>query len=73
MCSAICKLHPLKVGARVAFNAIGILGGVGYNTGEYLVERIRRDVKPCEIGEQTSEIQRLVIEREMLKKLEAKT
>jgi alkylation response protein AidB-like acyl-CoA dehydrogenase len=54
----------------MAYNAIGILGGVGYNTGEYSAERIRRDVKLCAIGEGTSEIQRPVIARELLKEAE---
>lgn len=67
--SAMCKLFASEVGTRVAAKAIGVLGGVGYMTGEYPVERIWRDVKLCEIGEGTSEIQRLVIAREMLKEI----
>lgn len=70
--SAMCKLYSSEVGTRCAYKAIGILGGVGYNTGEYAAERIWRDVKLCEIGEGTSEIQRLVIAREMLRELEKK-
>jgi len=68
--SAMCKLFASEVGTRCAYKAIGILGGVGYNTGDYPAERIWRDVKLCEIGEGTSEIQRLVIARELLKELE---
>ena len=70
--SAMCKLFASEVGTRCAYKAIGILGGVGYRTGEYPAERIWRDVKLCEIGEGTSEIQRLVIARELLKELERK-
>ncbi len=70
--SAMCKLFASQVGTRCAYKAIGILGGVGYITGDYPAERIWRDVKLCEIGEGTSEIQRLVIARELLKELEKK-
>ncbi len=71
--SAMCKLFASEVGSRVAYKAIGVLGGVGYDTGKYPAERIWRDVKLCEIGEGTSEIQRLVIARELLKGLEKAT
>lgn len=67
--SAMCKLFASEVGTRCAYKAIGILGGVGYRTGEFPAERIWRDVKLCEIGEGTSEIQRLVIARELLKEI----
>lgn len=67
--SAMCKLFASEVGTRTAAKAIGVLGGVGYNVGDYPAERIWRDVKLCEIGEGTSEIQRLVIAREMLKSI----
>jgi len=67
--SAMCKLYASEVGRRAAENALDILAGVGYYTGPFPVERIWRDVKLCEIGEGTSEIQRLVIAREMLKTL----
>jgi alkylation response protein AidB-like acyl-CoA dehydrogenase len=49
-----------------ANNAVQIHGGYGYIT-EYNVERYFRDAKICEIGEGTSEIQRIVIARELLK------
>ncbi len=68
--SAMCKLYASEVGRRAAERALDILGGVGYYTGPYPAERIWRDVKLCEIGEGTSEIQRLVIAREMLKEIE---
>lgn len=67
--SAMCKLYASEVGRRTAERALDIMGGVGYLTGPYPAERIWRDVKLCEIGEGTSEIQRLVIAREMLKGL----
>ncbi len=69
--SAMCKLYASEVATRTAYKAIGILGGVGYLSGKYPAERIWRDAKLCEIGEGTSEIQRLVIARELLKELEA--
>ncbi len=65
--SAMCKLYASEVGTRAAATAIGILGGIGFTTGPYPAERIWRDVKLCEIGEGTSEIQRLVIARDLLK------
>ena len=49
-------------------SAIQILGGNGYSR-EYPVERIYRDAKLCEIGEGTSEIQRMVIARRLLRSL----
>jgi alkylation response protein AidB-like acyl-CoA dehydrogenase len=67
--SAMCKLYASEVGTRCATSAMTILGSIGYLTGPYPVERIWRDVKLCEIGEGTSEIQRLVIARELLKSL----
>jgi len=65
--SAMCKLYASEVATRAAASALTILGSVGYLTGPYPVERIWRDVKLCEIGEGTSEIQRLVIARDLLK------
>lgn len=67
--SAMCKLFASEVGTRCASKAIGVLGGIGYYTGPYPAERIWRDVKLCEIGEGTSEIQRLVIARELLRNI----
>ena len=62
--SAMAKVYAAEVGMRAATKAIQIHGGYGY-TKDYPVERIFRDVKLCEIGEGTSEIQRLVIAREL--------
>lgn len=67
--SAMTKLYASEVATRAAASAMTVLGSVGYLTGKYPVERIWRDVKLCEIGEGTSEIQRLVIARELLKSL----
>ncbi len=66
--AAIAKLYASEMAMRVTRNAIQILGGYGYMT-EYGVERMYRDAKLCEIGEGTSEVQRLVISREILGKL----
>ncbi len=60
--ASMAKLFASEVGTRCADEAIQILGGYGY-TREYEVERIYRDAKLNEIGEGTSEIQRLVISR----------
>lgn len=62
--SAMAKLYASEVGMRATRMAVQILGGVGY-TKRYIVERLMRDVKLCEIGEGTSEIQRLVISRHL--------
>ena len=65
--SAMAKLYASEVGRRAAYEAIQILGEVGYFSNAYPAERILRDVKLCEIGEGTSEVQRIVIAREVLK------
>ena len=67
--SAMAKLYASEVGNFVTYNAIQILGAEGYGD-RYPVERMYRDVKLCEIGEGTSEIQRLVISRMILKEVE---
>ncbi|MFQ6106030.1 MAG: acyl-CoA dehydrogenase [Thermoplasmata archaeon] len=64
--ASMCKLFASEVGMRTATKAIQIHGGYGY-TKDYPVERMFRDVKLTEIGEGTSEIQRMVIAREILK------
>lgn len=69
--SARAKLFASEVGTRTAATAIGILGAVGIRTGAYPAERIWRDVKLCEIGEGTSEIQRIVISRDLIKRYSA--
>lgn len=64
--SAIAKYYASEVGVRVSTEAVQIFGGYGY-TKEYPVEKFYRDSKLCTIGEGTSEIQKLVIAREILK------
>ncbi|MEK7449859.1 MAG: acyl-CoA dehydrogenase [Planctomycetota bacterium] len=66
--SAMAKLFASETAMRATKNAIQIFGGYGYMT-EYEVERFYRDAKLCEIGEGTSEIQRLVIAKQVLGKL----
>jgi alkylation response protein AidB-like acyl-CoA dehydrogenase len=63
--SAMAKLFASEVGMRACTEAIQIHGGYGY-LRDFPVERYFRDVKLTEIGEGTSEIQRLVIARELL-------
>ena len=64
--SAMAKLYASEAAMFVTDKAIQILGGYGY-TREYPVERFYRDAKLCTIGEGTSEIQRLVIGRHIIK------
>lgn len=66
--SAIAKLYASETAMRAAKNAIQIFGGYGY-TKDYPVERYYRDAKLCEIGEGTSEIQRMVIARQVIGRL----
>jgi alkylation response protein AidB-like acyl-CoA dehydrogenase len=64
--AAMAKLFATEMGERVCRNAIQIHGGYGYSR-EYPVERIYRDARLMTIGEGTSEIQRLVIARNVLR------
>jgi alkylation response protein AidB-like acyl-CoA dehydrogenase len=66
--AAIAKLYCSELAMRTTIKAIQIHGGYGY-TKEYPVERMMRDAKICEIGEGTSEVQRMVIARQFLKEL----
>ena len=66
--SAMAKVYASEVAVKVAEEAIQIHGGYGY-TKDYPVERLWRDAKLCTIGEGTSEIQRLVIARELLRRM----
>ncbi len=60
----MAKLFASEMAERVASDAIQIHGGYGYVAG-FPVERIYRDVRVCQIYEGTSDIQRLVIAREI--------
>jgi alkylation response protein AidB-like acyl-CoA dehydrogenase len=64
--SAMAKLYASEVAVRVADQALQTHGGYGF-IKDYPVEKYYRDVKLCTIGEGTSEIQRLVIARQLLK------
>jgi alkylation response protein AidB-like acyl-CoA dehydrogenase len=63
--ASMAKLFATEVSERVCYKAIQIHGGNGYMR-EYAVERMYRDQRLCAIGEGTSEIQRLVIARQVL-------
>src|SRR5439155_14579136 len=64
--AAMAKLFASEIGEECAYQAIQIHGGMGYAV-ESEVERMYRDVRLTTIGEGTSEIQRLVIARNLLK------
>ena len=66
--SAMAKLYASEVGVWVADRVLQIFGGYGY-VKDFPAEKYYRDMKLCTIGEGTSEIQRLVIARELLKDL----
>ncbi|MDF2435120.1 MAG: hypothetical protein JWP44_4751 [Mucilaginibacter sp.] len=64
--SAMAKYFASEVAVRTATEAVQIFGGYGY-TKDFPVEKYYRDAKLCTIGEGTSEIQKIVISREILK------
>lgn len=64
--SAIAKYFASEIAVKVSTEAVQIFGGYGY-TKDFPVEKFYRDSKLCTIGEGTSEIQKLVIAREILK------
>lgn len=64
--SAMAKYYASEVAVRVANEGVQIHGGYGF-TKDYPAEKFYRDVKLCTIGEGTSEIQKLVISRDMLR------
>jgi alkylation response protein AidB-like acyl-CoA dehydrogenase len=64
--SAMAKYYASEAAVRIANEAVQIFGGYGY-IKEFPVEKYYRDAKLCTIGEGTSEIQQLVIAREMLR------
>jgi alkylation response protein AidB-like acyl-CoA dehydrogenase len=63
--SAMAKYYASEVAVKVSTDAVQIFGGYGY-TKDFPVEKFYRDSKLCTIGEGTSEIQKLVISREVL-------
>lgn len=64
--SAMAKYEASEVSVRLATEGVQILGGYGY-TKDFPAEKFYRDSKLCTIGEGTSEIQKLVISRELLR------
>ena len=64
--SAMAKLFTSELAVEVSNEAVQIFGGYGY-TKDYPAEKYFRDAKLCTIGEGTSEIQKLVISRAILK------
>ncbi len=64
--SAMAKLYASEIAVEVANDAVQIFGGYGY-IKDFPVEKFYRDAKLCTIGEGTSEIQKLVISRAILK------
>jgi alkylation response protein AidB-like acyl-CoA dehydrogenase len=63
---AMAKYYASEVAVKLANEAVQIFGGYGF-TKDYPVEKYYRDVKLCTIGEGTSEIQKLVISKAILK------
>jgi len=63
--ASMAKLYCSELAMRVTTKAVQIFGGYGY-IKDYPVERYMRDAKVCEIGEGTSEIQRIVIAKEII-------
>lgn len=66
LASAVAKYHSSETAVRVANDAVQVFGGYGY-TKDYPAEKFYRDSKLCTIGEGTSEIQKIVISKEILK------
>lgn len=64
--AAMAKLFASELCMKATIQAVQVMGGVGY-TDRYPVERMFRDAKVCEIGEGTSEIQKIVIGRHLVK------
>ena len=64
--AAMAKYYSSEIAVRIATDAVQIFGGYGY-TKDFPVEKYYRDAKLCTIGEGTSEIQKIVIAREVLK------
>ncbi|MBI2247612.1 MAG: acyl-CoA dehydrogenase, partial [Armatimonadetes bacterium] len=65
--ASMAKLFASEAAARATSKAVQIHGGYGF-IKDYAVERYYRDVKLCEIGEGTSEIQRIIIAKSLLER-----
>ena len=63
--ASVCKLFASEIATKACMNAIQIAGGYGY-TKDLPMERYMRDAKLCEIGEGSSQIQRIIIARHLL-------
>jgi alkylation response protein AidB-like acyl-CoA dehydrogenase len=64
--SAMAKYYASEISVQISTDAVQIFGGYGY-TKDFPVEKFYRDSKLCTIGEGTSEIQKLVISRDILR------
>lgn len=64
--SAMSKMYASDVGMKVTTDAVQVMGGEGYST-EFMVEKMMRDAKLCQIYEGTNQIQRVVISKSILK------
>ena len=62
---AVAKYYSSEIAVKISVDAVQILGGYGY-TKDFPVERFYRDSKLCTIGEGTSEIQKLVIAKQII-------
>ncbi len=65
LASSVAKYHSSETAVRVANDAVQIFGGYGF-TKDYPVEKFYRDSKLCTIGEGTSEVQKIIISKEIL-------
>ncbi len=65
--ASMAKYYSSEVAVRASYEAIQIFGGNGYSR-EYPVERMYRDAKLCTIGEGTSEVQKIIVSRNLLKR-----
>lgn len=68
MQASMAKLHATEAANRACYTALQLTGGIGY-TQEYPLERYARDVRVTSIYEGTSEIQKVIIARELLKEI----
>ena len=66
--AAMAKYHSTEAAERACYNALQILGGYGY-TKEYPIERYTRDVRITTIYEGTTQVQKMIIARDILSKL----